>query len=360
MAILEVMSVSKSFNDKYAVKNMSLAAEHGDIVCLLGPSGCGKTTLLRLIAGLEEPDQGYIKFDGELLENQPAQDRGFGLMFQDLALFPHMDVFRNVAFGLRMKRLPKQEIRSSVEQLLELVSLDGYENRKIHQLSGGERQRVALARSLAPQPRLLMFDEPFGSLDRELSEALQVDVRNIIKAVGVTAVYVTHDRNEAFGMADSIVVMENGTSMQAGSPHELFTKPKSEIVAKSLGLRNVFSARLEKTSKGVTLISSLGNLKIDHNNDYIYKDGSEVLAIIDQRAISISLQKDKTTYQGNTLEGVVEMLRFQGPYTEMIVRCGKATLSCLVTPPELSNPEMIDAKVSVAIPSCAVRLLSKE
>ena len=360
MAILEVVSVSKSFNDKYAVKNMSLTAEQGDIVCLLGPSGCGKTTLLRLIAGLEEPDQGYIKFDGKLLENQPAQDRGFGLMFQDLALFPHMDVFRNVAFGLRMKRLPKQEIRSSVEQLLELVSLDGYENRKIHQLSGGERQRVALARSLAPQPRLLMFDEPFGSLDRELSEALQVDVRNIIKAVGVTAVYVTHDRNEAFGMSDSIVVMENGTSMQAGSPHELFTKPKSEIVAKSLGLKNVFSSRFEKTSKGATIISSLGNLKIDHNNDYAYKDGSEVLAIIDQRAISISLQKDKTSYQGNTLEGVVEMLRFQGPYTEIIVRCGKATLSYLVTQQELSNPEMIGAKVSVAIPSCAVRLLSKE
>ncbi|PZC50848.1 MAG: thiamine transport system ATP-binding protein [Chloroflexi bacterium] len=360
MAILEVGAVSKSFGNKYAVHNMSLAAEQGDIVCLLGPSGCGKTTLLRLIAGLEEPDQGYIKFDGEPFKNQPAQDRGFGLMFQDLALFPHMNVFRNVAFGLHMKRLPKQEIRSRVEQLLELVSLVGYEDRKIYQLSGGERQRVALARSLAPQPRLLMFDEPFGSLDRELSEALQVDVRNIIKTVGVTAIYVTHDRNEAFGMADSIVVMENGTNVQAGSPHELFTNPKSEIVAKSLGLRNVFSARFEKISKAVTLISPIGTLKIDPNKDYAYKDGSEVLAIIDQKAISISLQKGKNTYQGNTLEGVVEMLRFQGPYTEIIVRCGKATLSCLATPQELSNPEMIDAKVYVTIPSYAVRLLSKE
>ena len=360
MAILEVSAVSKSFGKKYAVQNMSLTAKHGEIVCLLGPSGCGKTTLLRLIAGLEEPDQGYIKFDGELLENQPAQDRGFGLMFQDLALFPHMNVFRNVAFGLHMKQLPKQEIRSSVEQLLELVSLVGYEDRKIHQLSGGERQRVALARSLAPQPRLLMFDEPFGSLDRELSEALQIDVRNIIKTLGVTAIYVTHDRNEAFGMADSIVVMENGTSMQAGSPHELFTKPKSEIVAKSLGLKNVFSSRLKKASKEMSIISSLGTLKIDHNNYYAYKDGSEVLAIIDQTAISISIQKDKTTSRDNVLEGVVEMLRFQGPYTEIIVRCGKATLSCLVTQQELSNPEMIDTNVSVTIPESAIRLLAKE
>ena len=167
------------------------------MVCLLGPSGCGKTTLLRLVAGLEAPDRGAIVFDGRSLEGVAPRERGFGLMFQDLALFPHMDVYGNVSFGLRMQGRSRAEVEARVGDLLEMVGLAGFGRRKVHQLSGGERQRVALARSLAPEPRLLMFDEPLGSLDRGLRESLQAQVRSILKEVDVTALYVTHDRDEA-------------------------------------------------------------------------------------------------------------------------------------------------------------------
>ena len=239
MPLLEVSGISKSFGGAAAVSGVSMSAARGEIVCLLGPSGCGKTTLLRLIAGLEEPDAGSVTFDGRVLDGLPPRERGFGLMFQDLALFPHMDVFGNVSFGLRMQRRSKEEVRRRVGGLLELVDLAGFARRKVHELSGGERQRVALARSLAAEPRLLMLDEPLGSLDRSLRESLQTQVRSILKEVGLTAVYVTHDRDEAFSMADSMVVMERGEVVQAGSPEDLFLAPRSELVARSMGIRNV-------------------------------------------------------------------------------------------------------------------------
>ena len=203
MPLLEVSEVTKSFGTARAVDDVSLTAERGELVCLLGPSGCGKTTLLRLIAGLVEPDLGSIAFGGRVLDGLPPRDRGFGFMFQDLALFPHMDVSGNASFGLRMQKLEKRDIERRVDALLELVDLSGFGHRKVYQLSGGERQRVALARSLAPEPKLLMLDEPLGSLDRGLRESLQIEVRAILKEVGVTAIYVTHDRDEAFAMADS-------------------------------------------------------------------------------------------------------------------------------------------------------------
>ena len=180
MALLEVSGLSRSFDTMKAVDRVSFAAERGEILCLLGPSGSGKTTLLRLIAGIEEPDEGTVSIDGKPLNGVPPQERGFGLMFQDLALFPHMDVFGNVAFGLRMRRLPKAAVRERVHELLALVDMAGFAKRKVHELSGGERQRVALARSLAPAPRVLMLDEPLGALDRALRDSLQGQVRAIL------------------------------------------------------------------------------------------------------------------------------------------------------------------------------------
>ena len=239
MALLEVSNVTKQYGDGFAVKRVSLTAERGDIVCLLGPSGCGKTTLLRLIAGLESPDEGTITFDGRELNRVPPRNRGFGLMFQDLALFPHMDVSGNVSFGLRMQNRPKDHVSARVNALLRLVGLDDFRQRKVHELSGGERQRVALVRSLAAEPQLLMLDEPLGALDRALRESLQAQVRGILKALGQTAIYVTHDRDEAFAMADSMVIMEQGEVVQAGTPEELYTAPQSELVARSMGIRNV-------------------------------------------------------------------------------------------------------------------------
>ena len=197
MPALILTDVSKSYGNMAAVSGVSLTAEHGELVCLLGPSGCGKTTLLRLIAGLDLPDSGTIAFDGVDLRGVAPHMRGFGLMFQDLALFPHMDVFGNVAFGLRMQRMTRADVRQRVSGLLALVDMPGYGRRRVHDLSGGERQRVALARALAPAPSLLMLDEPLGALDRALRDSLQGQIRAILKEVGVTSIYVTHDRDEA-------------------------------------------------------------------------------------------------------------------------------------------------------------------
>ena len=210
MPILTVSNLHKTYDSVHAVDDVSFSADSGELLCLLGPSGCGKSTMLRLLAGLDEPDSGTMTFEGRNLNGLATQERGFGLMFQDLALFPHMDVFGNVAFGLRMQKLPSAEVSVKVHELLDLVEMRSYAHRRVHELSGGERQRVALARSLAPAPKLLMLDEPLSSLDRVLREGLQSQVRRILKEIGVTSIYVTHDRDEAFTMADRLIFMNQG------------------------------------------------------------------------------------------------------------------------------------------------------
>jgi len=238
--LLQLRKLSKSFTNIPAVQNVSLTLNQGQILCLLGPSGCGKTTLLRLIAGLESPDTGTIHFDGQNLAGIAPHQRDFGLMFQEFALFPHKDVGENVAFGLQMKQ--ETEIEARVHEILGLVGLAGFEARDVNNLSGGERQRVALARSLAPKPRLLMLDEPLGALDRALRERLMVEIRQILKAVRLTAIYVTHDQTEAFAVADRIVVMNQGHIEQDATPEELYHQPATPFVAKFLGFANLLAA----------------------------------------------------------------------------------------------------------------------
>ena len=235
MPLLSVSDLHKAYDGVPAVDGVSFSAEEGELLCLLGPSGCGKTTMLRVLAGLDEPDSGTITFDGREINHLAPQQRDFGLMFQDLALFPHMDVFGNVAFGLRMQKLPSYQVRKRVEELLDLVELSNYSHRKVHELSGGERQRVALVRSLAPAPRLLMFDEPLGSLDRALRESLQSQVHRILKEVGLTSIYVTHDRDEAFTMADRLIFMNHGKIIQTCSPEEAVVSPADGFVGRGVG-----------------------------------------------------------------------------------------------------------------------------
>jgi ABC-type Fe3+/spermidine/putrescine transport system ATPase subunit len=245
MTILEISHVSKSFANTQALHNVSFGVDEGEIVCLLGPSGCGKTTLLRIIAGLETPDAGQVVFCGQDLGPVPPHRRDFGLMFQDYALFPHKNVFDNVAFGLRMRRDKleardqEQKIEIRVRDVLALVGLQGFERRSVNQLSGGEAQRVALARSLAPRPSLLMLDEPLGSLDRALRERLMNELRDILKSVGVTTLYVTHDQAEAFATADRAVLMNAGHVEQVGSPERIYCCPVTPFVAHFLGLTNI-------------------------------------------------------------------------------------------------------------------------
>ncbi len=250
--LLTCTDIEKFYGPKRVLDNINLNLQAGEIGVLLGPSGCGKTTLLRIIAGLTEPDNGRIHLDSQDITQQPVHQRGLGMVFQEYALFPHKSVFQNVAFGLRMLHWGKAEIEDRVGQVLALVGLAGFGNRPIHELSGGEQQRVALARSLAPAPRLILLDEPLGALDRALRERLMLELRQILKEAGnvlgrpegMTAVYVTHDQAEAFAIADKLVVMNNGRIEQTGPPQAVYRQPATPFVARFLGMENIFEAQL--------------------------------------------------------------------------------------------------------------------
>ncbi|MEZ5170693.1 MAG: ABC transporter ATP-binding protein [Acidimicrobiia bacterium] len=241
-AVLEIDALRRSYGDVDALGGcggLDLTVADGEIVGVLGPSGCGKTTLLRLLAGLEEPDTGTIRWDGHDLAGVPPDTRGFGLMFQDHVLFPHRDVAGNVAFGLRMQRTPRSQVDDRVAEVLTTVGLAGTQHRAVSTLSGGEQQRVALARALAPRPRLLMLDEPLGALDRALRERLVVDLRSILRDLGTTAVYVTHDQDEACTVADRVVVMRAGNVEQDGTPRDVWHDPVNAFVAGFLGWTDI-------------------------------------------------------------------------------------------------------------------------
>lgn len=229
--ICKVTDISNRYGGNLLLQDINFSLDPGEILCLLGPSGSGKTTLLRLIAGLEEEYSGHVIFKGKNIRTTPAHKRGFGLMFQEYALFPHKNVEENIRFGLEMQNLPNKQQLYQVDTMLELVGLSGFGERRIDELSGGERQRVALARSLAPKPELLLLDEPLGSLDRTLRERLTVEIRAILKELGVTAIFVTHDQNEAFGVADKIAVLKNGILQQFAAPEQLYRFPNNTDVA---------------------------------------------------------------------------------------------------------------------------------
>lgn len=239
---LEFCAVSKAYLGAPLLQQVSLRLEPAQTLCLLGPSGAGKSTLLRLAAGLETPDTGEIYWQGQSLRGVPAHRRQFGFMFQDYALFPHLDVFENVAFGLRLQRFSAAAVRERVDECLALVKMQAFARRRVEALSGGEQQRVALARALAPSPRLLMLDEPLGALDRALRETLLLELRTILRQMQIPALYVTHDQQEAFALADQVAVLNRGRMLQVGTPLEVFQNPASVWVARFLGLGNVLQA----------------------------------------------------------------------------------------------------------------------
>ncbi|HJW90648.1 MAG TPA: ABC transporter ATP-binding protein [Anaerolineales bacterium] len=256
--VLNLINIHKSYSSLPVLRGISFELQAGEVLGVLGPSGSGKSTLLMILAGLEKPERGEIRWNGELINETPPHRRGFGLMFQDYVLFPHMNVFANIAFGLRMAWLAPGEIKARVEEMLELVGLAGFEGRDVNTLSGGEQQRVALARALAPQPRLLMLDEPLGSVDRTLRERLMVDIREILRQMGQTAIYVTHDQEEAFALSDRIVLIRAGTVEQAGAPQEIYRRPASLFVARFLGLGNLINGEARPIEGRTVLHTRIG------------------------------------------------------------------------------------------------------
>jgi ABC-type Fe3+/spermidine/putrescine transport system ATPase subunit len=242
---LELKDVEKRFGTVAAVDRCSLAVARGEILALLGPSGCGKTTLLNLVAGFEDPDAGDIRLAGRSLLGVPANRRNMGMVFQQYALFPHMTVAANIAYGLEARTLPRDEIAKRVDENIALLHLDGLEKRYPAELSGGQRQRVAVARALAIRPDLLLFDEAFSALDKNLRETMQVELSLLLRRLGITAILVTHDQREAFALADRIAVMERGRIVQAGPPREVYRQPRSAFVLEFLGSTNRIPVRLE-------------------------------------------------------------------------------------------------------------------
>jgi ABC-type Fe3+/spermidine/putrescine transport system ATPase subunit len=253
--MLEVIDLHKTYDGQPLLKGVSFSIAPGQTICLLGASGSGKSTILRIIAGLENAESGDVRWQGRSLADVPVHQRNFGLMFQDYALFPHLDVFANVAFGLRMHNWSPDKINLRVAEVLRQTNLAAFAQRHVAELSGGEQQRVALARALAPQPVLLMLDEPLGALDRALRESLIEELRGILHRSGIPAIYVTHDQQEAFTIADTIILLHEGRMVQAGTAPEVFAKPANAWVAAFLGLGNllqgVLTSRSVETSSGV-------------------------------------------------------------------------------------------------------------
>lgn len=309
---LRVENISKSFSTIIALKGVTFEVGIGEIIAVLGPSGCGKSTLLATIAGLEKPDLGIIYWNGKSQNDIPTYKRGFGLMFQDYMLFPHKNVWANVAFGLEMLNWSKGEIDERVNEVLELVGLSGFESREIHTLSGGEQQRIALARSIAPNPRLVMLDEPISSLDRSLRERLLLDLGNILRGLNQTAIYVTHDQEEAFTIADRVVVLNQGQIVQIGKPEEIYRNPKSRFVAKFLGFRNIFSTAIEENS----FPTPIGNFSIDDLQQDQKKIAPELFNI-DVLIRPDTIDTMRTDNRNHSLRGVIRERTFRGNHSRV-------------------------------------------
>ena len=237
--IIDLKNISVSFDGEPILKNLNLYIRDKEFITLLGPSGCGKTTTLRIIGGFLEPDEGTVIFDGKKINGVPPHKRQVNTIFQRYALFPHLDVYENIAFGLRVKKWPEKKIRDKVNEMLALVNLKGFKRRKIASLSGGQQQRVAIARALANEPRVLLLDEPLGALDLKLRKDMQVELKNIQQRMGITFIYVTHDQEEALSMSDTVVVMDSGVIQQIGTPEDIYNEPKNAFVADFIGESNI-------------------------------------------------------------------------------------------------------------------------
>ncbi|CAM5565447.1 putrescine transport system ATP-binding protein [Aquamicrobium terrae] len=339
---LSINAVTKRFGDFSAVDDVSLSVPHGTFVCLLGPSGCGKTTLLRMIAGLEEPTSGTIALDGADITDVPTHKRNFGMVFQSLALFPHLSVGDNIAYALRIRGASKGEQKQRVEELLTLIHLTGFADRPVAKLSGGQRQRVAIARALALSPKLFLLDEPLSALDAKLREAMQVELRQLQQRLGITTIVVTHDQREAMTMADLVVVMGNGHILQAAPPTEIYRRPADAFVADFIGITNLLPAEADNAGRTTVLGHAVPGLKLPPGAT--------------KASLSVRPEDVRIVAPGTgALDGNVTFVRDLGGTIETFVQAGSATIVAVATPRE--RPDVsVGQLVGIALPaeSCVV------
>ena len=305
--LIELVNVSKSFDGEPVLNNINLYIRDSEFITLLGPSGCGKTTTLRIIGGFETPDSGEVLFEGQPMTHLPPYRRQVNTVFQRYALFPHLNVYDNVAFALRQKKVPREQIRPLVEDMLKLVALRGFEKRNVTSLSGGQQQRVAIARALINRPRVLLLDEPLGALDLKLRKDMQNELKNIQQATGITFIYVTHDQEEALSMSDTIVVMQNGVIQQIGTPTDIYNEPKNAFVADFIGESNIIDGVMRADYR----VSFDGQVFKCLDRGFAANEPVDVVI----RPEDVDLVKPEE----GTLQGVVTHLIFKGVHYEMEV-----------------------------------------
>ena len=343
--MVELKDVTKRFGDATAVAGVDLLVETGEFLTLLGPSGCGKTTLLRMISGFEVPTTGTVLLDGIDVTDVPPNKRNVNQVFQSYALFPHLSVAENIAFGLRVKRVPRGERRRRVAEAIELVALKGLEHRKPAELSGGQRQRVALARALICEPRVLLLDEPLAALDAKLRRAMQVELKNLQARVGITFIFVTHDQEEALTMSDRIAVMNHGTIEQLGDAAEVYRQPGTAFVADFLGQANVVPVRAMPSENGKTCVQTREGARFEISSDCVPRSGISSISIRPERIrVEARVEPDRTC-----IPVTVEQSIFRGATRQLLLITESGSRLCALLTDNAAAAVEAGAKVCAII-----------
>lgn len=346
--IVKIDNVNKKYGDNHVVKNLCMTIHKGEFITLLGPSGCGKTTTLRMIAGFEKPTDGHIYIEDEEIQDVEPYDREVNTVFQNYALFPHMNIFDNVAFGLSIKKVNKKEIKKRVTEMLELVQLSGYEKRMPEQLSGGQKQRVSIARALINRPKVLLLDEPLGALDMKLRKQMQSDLKRLQRKLGITFIFVTHDQEEALILSDRIAIMYGGNLEQIGTPEEIYENPKTKFVADFIGESNIFYGVVKKFDENDTVVEI-------ENGEILIEDSSaesgEIVNVV-VRPENIKISKDKV--DGFTLIGLVKEHVYLGTVNKTVIMLSngmevKMTSSTKVDLPDIGETVYVYWKKDEAV-----------
>jgi len=363
-ARLRLERVSKSFTREgqsafAAVRDVSLTVEPGELVTLLGPSGCGKTTTLRVVAGFEQPDEGRVYVGEQDVTDLIVYRRSIGFVFQSYALFPHLTIFDNVAYGLRVRRLPAATIRARVGQVLELVGLPGYERRFPNQLSGGEQQRVAVARAVVVEPQLLLFDEPLSNLDAKLRVQMRAELSRLQRQLAITTVYVTHDQEEAMAISDRIAVMRQGVIAQVGTAEELYRTPRSAFVAQFIGRVNLVESRVLGATGGRVAVDLWG-ASLSVATDDVYAPGQRLFLVLRPESLTLVPESAKATEGEVVVPGVVRSRMYLGEKVEYAVEVAGTLLEALTYDPARRRLFDVGARVGVSCEAASVRALTAE
>jgi putative spermidine/putrescine transport system ATP-binding protein len=364
VAFLELENITKRFGQITAVDDINLAVEQGEFLTLLGPSGCGKTTILRMIAGFEVPTVGNILLDGDDITNRPASKRPMGMVFQSYALFPHMTAEQNIAFGMSIKRTPKGEIQRRVAELLELVGLGDKGKSYPHQLSGGQQQRIALARALAVEPKVLLLDEPLSALDAKVRVSLRNEIRRIQQQLKMTAIYVTHDQEEALAISDRIAVMARGHIEQLGHPEDIYNNPQSVFAATFVGNSNQFRGVLTSASEG---LCQAGSYTLHVPPQTTMRNGDAIMVVVRPEEMTIAEAGEaaapgidvsmNSAGTSNEISGTIELRTFLGPFTRFHVRTREESVLTADVPSQQARGYSVDQHVTLSFPASACQVL---